>query len=1198
MSIRTDLELDITSYKSSLKEADRAAVKYARRQERNYQKQQKEMKAIETELRRLRSVREASNNPKAIRQYTAAIEKLEKEQEQLRKETQKYSSAVDKSSKKTEGAFKRIGRSAKMWLAGTAAGAILTITSLVRDMGGEMMRFNEEMNKSLAIQGNVTMEQRNRMEQAAKEVARELNMATDKVAQGYFYLASAGLDVEEQIANLPKVAEFAKAGMFDLATATDLATDAQSALGMTVENTTQNQRNLVRVTDTLVSANQQANATVQQFSEALTNKGATALRNVNKDIEEGVALLAAYADQGIKGRRAGEYLSRTLRILSKAANENIEQFKELGIVTAEGNLADFPTIIQALTEELGGLSDTAMTAKMEQMGFTSEVQEAIKPVLGLSDEVAQYEKNLRQAGGAAEEVADKQMKSLTERLGSLKRQLVDTFGDDVVSGLETTVNLLEDMYEAVVGTQEEIRKEQTVEGALQGIGGLFGSDMTGWNFNELRRELESLYDTQQKNTEEFSRQNREMTENIESYSTWASEVEGAQEKVADANEELRFREMVLKRNIERNKELIQAEETSTEQKAKLSVRNEFLNRKLESTQKALSKTREYFEQTTEEEEKQEQAVSNLADQYLEYQDNLEKISILGDKIGQMGGGEKDIVGTMMQEASGYVEEYNQKLTKANNLVQTGEISQQKYEERVKDASKTLREQLTFLYKMIKDNLTPAQQEMWEGYLSNIKDATEGGDDLTTSLEDIADTVDSIVNVADAVGGIGDNARQALSGVSDLLRSASKLSNLGDSAGFLDYAVPGLGLASGLVTTFASILPGGGDQGMSEKELKKLNESIYENKLALERNTRAIQRNTVVASEGRASQISKLEGLLDELLGGLTTDFGGFETQSPLSSDEVIEMLQQIESIGQEADLGPAFQGLVDQFKDLLEAEGGDVANALEQLLGAREGFMGLNISEGGLADALQTVIDNFGDYGDSISGFIEEFRDMLEFGIKDLDGALDSFISQIATLDNNIPADILQQLKELDPSTEEGRKKLEEIIKKLFENREAWMGDMTPEEYSELLDFLKNQTDGSSASGSEAGGYSRSVQIARTITDVQANEMIMFLERIEKWTRDTAAAMGSNTAISVNESGGMMPSLDIPIPLPVTIQDEMPGGNGTTTNVSKGTTNNSFNFNIGDISPEADNLITDEMIDEIGRRFSKRLKEQIRSSQF
>ncbi len=61
----------------------------------------------------------------------------------------------------------------------------------------------------------------------------------------------------------------------------------QSALGLTVDNAEENLGNLTRVTDVLVKANTLANATVQQFSEALTNKAGAALRILNKDVEEG-----------------------------------------------------------------------------------------------------------------------------------------------------------------------------------------------------------------------------------------------------------------------------------------------------------------------------------------------------------------------------------------------------------------------------------------------------------------------------------------------------------------------------------------------------------------------------------------------------------------------------------------------------------------------------------------------------------------------------------------------------------------------------------------------------------------------------------------------------------------------------------------------------------------------------------------------
>jgi len=53
----------------------------------------------------------------------------------------------------------------------------------------------------------------------------------------------------------------------------------------------------------LVGANTLANASVEQFSKSLTNMAAAALTNANKGLEEGVAILAAFADKGIKGAK-------------------------------------------------------------------------------------------------------------------------------------------------------------------------------------------------------------------------------------------------------------------------------------------------------------------------------------------------------------------------------------------------------------------------------------------------------------------------------------------------------------------------------------------------------------------------------------------------------------------------------------------------------------------------------------------------------------------------------------------------------------------------------------------------------------------------------------------------------------------------------------------------------------------------------
>ena len=178
---------------------------------------------------------------------------------------------------------------------GLAALGVATVASIKA-----FADFDAEMTKSLAIMGNVSDSLQDDMSDAAREVAKTTTFSANQAAEAYFFLASAGLDAAASIEAMPKVAKFAQAGMFDMALATDLLTDAQSALGLTIrDDAIKNMENLVRVSDVLVKANTLANASVEQFSTALTTKAGAALRALGKDVEEGVAVLAAFADQAL-----------------------------------------------------------------------------------------------------------------------------------------------------------------------------------------------------------------------------------------------------------------------------------------------------------------------------------------------------------------------------------------------------------------------------------------------------------------------------------------------------------------------------------------------------------------------------------------------------------------------------------------------------------------------------------------------------------------------------------------------------------------------------------------------------------------------------------------------------------------------------------------------------------------------------------
>jgi TP901 family phage tail tape measure protein len=310
-------------------------------------------------------------------------------------------------------------------------------------------RFDSAMNQSLAIMGDVSEELRGEMSQAARDMAKQTTFSAEQAAESYFFLSSAGLDARQSIEALPQVAKFAQAGMFDMATATDLATDAQSALGMSVEDPIRNLENLTKVTDTLVGANTLANASVEQFASSLTNRAGAAMKQLNIELEEGVGVLAAWADQGIKGLRAGEQFNIVTRELERAARDNADAWERLNlsVFDSEGNFRSMADIIGDLEGALEGMSTEQQGATLEMLGFQSESIAAIRPLIGLSDQIREYTRELKDMGGITDEVANNQLQSFSAQMGLTLSRINDvaiSVGEALVPALSTLNKWLND----------------------------------------------------------------------------------------------------------------------------------------------------------------------------------------------------------------------------------------------------------------------------------------------------------------------------------------------------------------------------------------------------------------------------------------------------------------------------------------------------------------------------------------------------------------------------------------------------------------------------------------------------------------------------------------------------------------------------------------------------------------------------------
>lgn len=385
------------------------------------------------------------------------------------------------------------GAGAGMRQAGTALTASVTLPILA--VGAAALKFASDfdaaMSQSVAImaefssKSEMTMESqaalRGEMEQVARTVAKDLNLAAADSARSFFFLASAGLTAQQQIAALPQVAAFAKAGMFDFATATDLATDAQSALGLTVSDSQQNLANLTRVTDVLVKANTLANASVEQFSTALTTKAGAALKVANKSIEEGVAVLAAFADQGIKAQDAGTALNIVLRDLSSKALLNQAAFKTAGVAVfnAEGNYRNMADIIGDLEGALAGMSDAQKKATLLQLGFADKSVIFLQTLLGSSEAIREYQASLEEAGGTTQEVAEKQLKAFNEQLGLVQKRVIDaaiTLGQALMPIVLDLADAMDPLVELLVSAAEWFGNlSPTVQLIIVGFTGLLAA---------------------------------------------------------------------------------------------------------------------------------------------------------------------------------------------------------------------------------------------------------------------------------------------------------------------------------------------------------------------------------------------------------------------------------------------------------------------------------------------------------------------------------------------------------------------------------------------------------------------------------------------------------------------------------------------------------------------------------------------------
>jgi phage-related protein len=168
-----------------------------------------------------------------------------------------------------------------------------------------------------------------------------------------------------------------------------------------------------------------ANTSVEQLATAFTTKAGTALKTVGKDVEEGAAALALFADQGVKGEIAGTQLTNTIFGLTDRALKAPAAFEALGISVfdAEGNMKNFADIADDLGGAFQGMTEEQKLAELGALGFTKQARAGVLMLAGQGDKIRDYESALRDAAGFTADVAAKQLLTPTAQFALLRSSM-------------------------------------------------------------------------------------------------------------------------------------------------------------------------------------------------------------------------------------------------------------------------------------------------------------------------------------------------------------------------------------------------------------------------------------------------------------------------------------------------------------------------------------------------------------------------------------------------------------------------------------------------------------------------------------------------------------------------------------------------------------------------------------------------------
>ena len=342
---------------------------------------------------------------------------------------------------------------------------LLPVTATVTALGTASVKtaadFEAAMSKVAAVSG-ATGSNLEALTKKAREMGSKTKFSASEAAEAMNYMAMAGWKTEDMLSGIEGVMNLAAASGEDLATTSDIVTDALTAFGLSAQDSG-------HFADVLAAASSNANTNVSMMGETFKYCApiAGALGFSVEDTAEAIGLMA---NAGIKSTQAGTSLRTIMTNLSgevKICGENIGEVT-VATTNADGSMRDLSDILADCRTAFSGLSESEKAAAAESLVGKNAMSGFLALMNAGEGDIAKLSGAIANCNGAAQSMADTMNNNLEGQLTILKSQLQElaiSFGEILLPAVKKIVGWVQGFIDVLNSLPDGV-KETIVTVAL------------------------------------------------------------------------------------------------------------------------------------------------------------------------------------------------------------------------------------------------------------------------------------------------------------------------------------------------------------------------------------------------------------------------------------------------------------------------------------------------------------------------------------------------------------------------------------------------------------------------------------------------------------------------------------------------------------------------------------------------------------